>query len=472
MLKRFCGLAAIVMAMAVSQPATAAQNSNCLPTVGVLSGLQMVNLMNASNSSLVSSFSGTSAPVTDCLGVTIPGQLFYDTSDATNKYFKVWDGASPITAFAIDATLHELVPQVAGGTQPTLTAASTTDLGATPHATVFVGGATTINSFGSSAPIGTLKFLTFTGAPTITYNATSMILPGGTSLTASAGDTWTVEHLGSGNWRARQVQLASGAPLLPVPTGTSLDWNGFTAPAGFLIEDGSAVSRSTYSALFAVIAFQTSAATVLNNATITGMSSTANLGRGMAVCGPGIANGTTIVTVASGTSITITPTATLTATNTITVAPNGCGDGSTTFNLPNMVGRTSAGRDPLGTNLTFAGSGIYNESIGATGGTQNFLLAQNQLINTTLGVTATFTGTPQTWGSSGNVGINPGQYTGGSGSFAPNTIFAANVGPLQTTVTPSGSITSGVTASLNGGVTPQPLRVVQPTATKVKIIKY
>lgn len=44
------------------------------------------------------------------------------------------------------------------------------------------------------------------------------------------------------------VALASG-----VPAGTILDFAGSSAPAGYLLCDGSAVSRSTYSDLFAVI---------------------------------------------------------------------------------------------------------------------------------------------------------------------------------------------------------------------------
>lgn len=39
-----------------------------------------------------------------------------------------------------------------------------------------------------------------------------------------------------------------------VPTGTILDFAGATAPAGYLVCDGQAVSRTTYAALFAVIA--------------------------------------------------------------------------------------------------------------------------------------------------------------------------------------------------------------------------
>ena len=43
-------------------------------------------------------------------------------------------------------------------------------------------------------------------------------------------------------------------PTLPgVPTGTGLDFYGATAPTGYIFCDGSAVSRTTYAALFAVL---------------------------------------------------------------------------------------------------------------------------------------------------------------------------------------------------------------------------
>lgn len=47
-------------------------------------------------------------------------------------------------------------------------------------------------------------------------------------------------------------QLATMTPKL-IPTGAMLDFGGSSAPSGFLLCDGSAVSRTTYAALFAVV---------------------------------------------------------------------------------------------------------------------------------------------------------------------------------------------------------------------------
>lgn len=52
----------------------------------------------------------------------------------------------------------------------------------------------------------------------------------------------------------------------------------------------------------------------------------------------------------------------------------GAGDGSTTFNLPNLIGRTIYGIDASGLRLTTAGGGIDGATMGAVGGIQNVLL--------------------------------------------------------------------------------------------------
>jgi len=103
-----------------------------------------------------------------------------------------------------------------------------------------------------------------------------------------------------------------------VPTGTILDFGGSTAPPGFALCSGQALSRTTDAALFAVI-------------------------------------GTTW----------------------------GAGDGSTTFNVPDLRGRLKATLDNLGGSaagrITFAGSGITSQTLGGSGGVQNITLTSSEL---------------------------------------------------------------------------------------------
>jgi len=78
---------------------------------------------------------------------------------------------------------------------------NTTDLGLAGSFAVNVTGTSTITSFGSSATVGDVFFLRFQARLQITYNATSMQLPGLVNITTSPDDTCKAVYLGSGNWR-------------------------------------------------------------------------------------------------------------------------------------------------------------------------------------------------------------------------------------------------------------------------------
>ncbi|TAN52164.1 MAG: tail fiber protein [Rhodospirillales bacterium] len=62
---------------------------------------------------------------------------------------------------------------------------------------------------------------------------------------------------------------------------------------------------------------------------------------------------------------------------------HGIGDGTTTFNLPDLRGRVAAGRDDMGTvaanRLTAAGSGIAGTALGAAGGSETHTLTIAQM---------------------------------------------------------------------------------------------
>lgn len=109
----------------------------------------------------------------------------------------------------------------------------------------------------------------------------------------------------------------AGSPV-SVPVGAVSDFAGTSAPAGWLLCYGQAVSRTTYASLFAVV-------------------------------------GTTY----------------------------GSGDGVTTFNLPDLRGRATFGRDDMGgsaaSRITVVGSNVDGTVLGATGGAQNNTLVANNL---------------------------------------------------------------------------------------------
>ena len=82
----------------------------------------------------------------------------------------------------------------------TVASAATTDLGASDETFLTVSGTTTITAFGTVSA-GIYKFVTFSGALTLTHNATSLILLGGANRTTVAGDCGLYLSLGSGNWK-------------------------------------------------------------------------------------------------------------------------------------------------------------------------------------------------------------------------------------------------------------------------------
>ena len=89
--------------------------------------------------------------------------------------------------------------------QGSIASASTTDLSTKPEQYINVTGTTTITGFGT-VKAGTIKYLRFDGALTLTHNGTSLILPGGVNITTAANDIAVMISEGSGNWRCANYQ--------------------------------------------------------------------------------------------------------------------------------------------------------------------------------------------------------------------------------------------------------------------------
>jgi hypothetical protein len=480
--------------------ARASQGSGCMPTSGVVSGLTFAQDVNAAIAALISSNSGSSVPVTDCSTATIQGQIWLDTTNSQYKAIKFYDGANSLILGWLDITNHLMTSPIGGGSvSSTIASASTVDLGSVNQAYVTVTGSTgPITSFGSSAQVGTEHTIIFASTPTVTYNATSMILPGTATLTVAAGDVWKAVYLGGGNWRVISINAASGSPLVPVPTGTVLQWVGFTLPTGFIYANGQSLNPvGTYANLDATINVNESGSMVSTSNVITGLASTANLGVGYGACAAsGIPANATITSIDSASQIHISANATATQTISIRFAPNGCvGGGSPSFNAPNYNGRLIAGIDGIGgSSLTNLMSDCTASTVmsGACGA-QTKTIAQANLPNfsptftgnavtptfTGNAVTPVFTGTQQTWSTNQtNIGQgNAGGVTAGGGgdlvsNFSTATVTITPAGTIGA-VTPSGTIgaitPSGTISALGSGT---PIDVLNPIRMVAVIIKY
>jgi microcystin-dependent protein len=160
---------------------------------------------------------------------------------------------------------------------------------------------------------------------------------------------------GSGATTASVVNVVAGALQVAgvqvVPPGVEAPYAGILAPTGWLFEYGQAVSRTGATANLLAAITATCTGNTNGNTTINGLSTDLRgLGlEGAFIEGTGISLATTIVSIASASSMTVS--ATVSGTNTgvsLRILPYGQGDGSTTYNVPDRRGRSVFGRDNMG----------------------------------------------------------------------------------------------------------------------------
>lgn len=452
---KFLGKLIVAASLALaSSPAIAAQGSGCLPTTGIVSGLTLTQDTNAAIAALISSNSGASAPLTDCTTAPVKGQLWLDTSVTPNQ-LKQYDGSAWVVIGAQDATNHLWSPPIGGG-NANVTAASTTDICAAPAAVQTIAGTTTITSFGSACVVGVRKTLIFSSATPITYNATSLILPGQSSLTTAAGDVADAIYLGSGNWRIINVTKIDGSSVTnpAVALGTVQYGDYGTIPPKTVRGQGQALSRAGYPAYLAAVTRTQTGALTAGSTSILSIANLTGLGVGMPVEGTGIPAGTTI-TLVTGSGIVMSAAATANGTQTFTAFLTGYGAGgdSTTVGVKNCVGRMLAGIDPSATNLSAA------SAINSTQGSATRALATTNLPPHTHSGTTAIESAVHTHNLTGVTVSGPYGLQGGSsvtGGLA-SAITGTTAGENQ-------NHTHGFTTD-NGSGSSAPFSIVPPIAT-------
>ena len=231
------------------------------------------------------------------------------------------------------------------------------------------------------------------GVITHAPNSTEQI-DGATTITQASGESWLVVCDGTGFKTVGRVP-AGGI----VPTATMAPYGGRTAPTGWLMCNGAAVSRSTYAALFTALVFSSTVTMTIASPCVVSWNS-----HGMNDGDPvvftttgalptGLTAGSTYYVKSPSTNsfnVSATPggsaintSGSQSGTHTAVSAPYGAGDGSTTFNTPDLRGRSPFGHDVMGnaaaSRITNAGAGIYGASLGQSGGAETHTLTTAQL---------------------------------------------------------------------------------------------
>jgi len=243
--------------------------------------------------------------------------------------------------------------------------------------------------------------------------------------------------------------------------GTIKPWAGMTAPNQYVFTYGQEISRTTYSALFTAITSSQSVFCTSGSPTLTGLSDTTNFWVGASVEVSCLAAGFSTIISKTSSSITLASNANVSTNVTAIIFPWGRGNGTTTFNVPDLRGFAIAGNNNMGgvassqLNTTYFGATDPN-SIGAAGGSQSrVLLSANLPPYTPVGTVA---GTV----SYANplvtiVGGGSQQFTGGGAS-----LFGNITGPSYISATFTGTAQGGTSTAFS---------IIQPTKTSNYIIK-
>ncbi len=224
-----------------------------------------------------------------------------------------------------------------------------------------------------------------------------------------------------------------------VPVGTLVPTAAIVAPSGWSFANGQAVSRTTFAALFAALSTASTVTVSIaspgvvtwnahgrSNGDILRFATTGALPTGLvANTNYFIVNQTTNTFQLAATrgGAAINTSGAQSGVQTARFAPHGHGDGSTTFNLPDMRGRVAAGCDNMGgtaaNRLTTAGSGISGVNLGDAGGTETHTLTTAQLASHQHTVPYAPGGSPG--GGSGCGGGTGNTGSAGSGNAHQNT---------------------------------------------------
>jgi microcystin-dependent protein len=285
---------------------------------------------------------------------------------------------------------------------------------------------TTVATAPSPAISGTslvVQAATGTVFPTAPFNAT--VWPAGAQplnsnaeivrVTAVSTDTLTIVRSQESS-SARTIiagdQIAAGITVKALtdlepyinPTGSINAYAGRTAPTNWLICDGAAVSRSTYATLFAAIVpnLGTITMTIAAPAVVSHTAHGFQTGDTLYFTTTGAlptgitantiyyvvyidANSYSLATSLANSLVPtkITTTGSQSGTHTAFACPYGLGDGSTTFNTPDLKGRVPAGNNSMGTGgvsrLTLSATGGSAGNLGAAGGEQAHQLTVTEL---------------------------------------------------------------------------------------------
>lgn len=174
--------------------------------------------------------------------ITESATLFPDnnTQEISPADLRQWleDGTTSFVTQKDKSTLENAIFE---NKASTLASGATVDLNTATGNYLHISGTSTINSFGT-CPAGARFIIVFDAAATLTYNATSLIIPGLANKTAATGDCCMIVSEGSGNWRIVGYFSISGGGGGGSGSVTSVD---LTMPSAFAVSGNPITTAGT-----------------------------------------------------------------------------------------------------------------------------------------------------------------------------------------------------------------------------------
>lgn len=279
---------------------------------------------------------------------------------------------------------------------------------------------------------------------------------------------------------ASATAAAAAAVLVASPVGLCVPYMGLTAPTNWALAFGQAISRTTFASLWTAIHQQSTVTiTIASPGVITWTAH-------------GLANGTPIILrnvggalptglvagtvyyIVAGTTNTFELSATQggsaintsgsqSGTQTAYYAPYGDGDGSTTFNMPDLRGRVLAGLDDMGnsaasrlTSQITNGGNTPGNSGGAQTNTAFTSMSSGGVNNINFGA--------------GWLGITSGGWSGGANAQAGGDFVALTTSSISAT-TITQAINGNFSIAVSGSASSSAFGIVQPTMVMNTICK-
>jgi hypothetical protein len=292
---------------------------------------------------------------------------------------------------------------------------------------------------------------------------------------------------------AGSAAVAGSSGTDTAPVGSIMPFSGFVVPTNWQLAFGQALSRSTFPQLLSALTISTAVGGCSTGGfNITGWTSTVQIPVGAAIESTCFPTGTTVVSITNATTIVVSQAATATGSFLTTAFPWGNGDASTTFNVPDLRGRVTAGADCLGSTLQsgagcagrltapfFGGTGA--QAPGLAGGSQSIAITQANLPNVGFAYSTTVNSSVAIGAGQGLHGhtITGGVFGGTSSSSVTLTAGPTAVPSVSSAVTVgtstlpamSGTATGTASGTAASGGSGTAFSQVPPTLTVSYIIK-